>query len=200
MDLFGFECNKRNYFGELIVNTMNEQMQYHFNQRSFVWEMIEQEEEQVPVTKLHFYDNKIAVDHLMNNPKGLFHVIDDASRGDCSQDYITEAINTRRSPFVQRYSSYEFIVAHYTGRVTYDARDLVEKNRDFIPPEMLETMRTSSEHIVKLCFTNSLTKTGNLTMAMDSHQPEPNQNVRRGSKWGKALIKEKPKCRVRLRN
>lgn len=79
MDLFGFECNQRNYFDQLIVNSLNEQMQYHFNQRSFVWEMIEQEEEHVPVTKLHFYDNKIAVDHLMNNPKGLFHVIDDAS-------------------------------------------------------------------------------------------------------------------------
>lgn len=75
-DLFGFECNPRNYFEQLIANSLNEQMQYHFNQRCFVWEMIEQEEEQVPVTKLQFYDNKVAVDHLMNNPKGklIFNV------------------------------------------------------------------------------------------------------------------------------
>lgn len=70
MDLFGFECNQRNHFEELIVNSLNEQMQYHFNQRCFVWEMVEQEEEHVPVIKLQYYDNKIAVDHLMNNPKG----------------------------------------------------------------------------------------------------------------------------------
>lgn len=32
--------------------------------------MLEQEEEQVPVTRLNFYDNKIAVDQLMSNEKG----------------------------------------------------------------------------------------------------------------------------------
>lgn len=197
MDLFGFECNQRNYFDQLVVNCLNEQMQYHFNQRSFVWEMLEQEEEHVPVTKLQFYDNKIAVDHLMNSPKGLFHVIDDACRGDYAHDYITDSISNRKSPYVQRFSAFEFTIAHYTGKVNYDARDLIEKNRDFIPPEMLETLRGSNEYLVKLCFTNSLSKTGNLTMALDSEQPEPNASGRRGSKWGKALIGEKTKCRVR---
>lgn len=124
MDLFGFECNQRNYFDQLIINSLNEQMQYHFNQRSFVWEMIEQEEEQVPVTRLQFYDNKIAVDHLMNNPKGLFHVIDDASRGDYSYEYITEAINNRKTPYIRRHSSYEFTIAHYTGKVRSPSRPL----------------------------------------------------------------------------
>jgi myosin III len=70
MDLFGFECHKRNNIDQIFVNSLNEQMQYHFNQRCFVWEMIEQEEEHVPVTKLNFYDNKIAVDHLMSTQKG----------------------------------------------------------------------------------------------------------------------------------
>lgn len=91
---------------------------------------------------------------------------------------------------------------HFTisRKVNYDARDLIEKNRDMIPSEMLETLRSSNEHIVKLCFTNPLSKTGNLTMAMDSHQPQPNPNGRNGSKWGKALITETTKCRVRLCN
>lgn len=69
--MFGFECYKRNNIDQIFVNSLNEQMQYHFNQRCFMWEMIEQEEEQVPVTKLNFYDNKIAVDHLMSSQKGL---------------------------------------------------------------------------------------------------------------------------------
>lgn len=196
MDLFGFECQARNGFEQLITNSLNEQMQYHFNQRSFVWEMIEQEEEHVPVTKLHFYDNKIAVDHLMNNPKGLFHVIDDASRGQDSYECITDTLNNRKSPYVQRFSAYEFTVAHYTGKVTYDARSLIEKNRDFLPPEMMETMRSSSEFIVKTSFTNPLTKTGNLTMAMNVDQSEPTAVGRRRSKWGAALISEKSKAKV----
>lgn len=198
MDLFGFECQQRNQFEQLVINSLNEQMQYHFNQRFFVWEMIEQEEEQVPVNKLHFYDNKVAVDHLMNNPKGLFHVIDDASRGQYCYEYITESINNRKSPFVNRFSSFEFTVAHYTGKVNYDARDLIEKNRDFVPPEMMETMRASKEHIIKLCFTNPLSKSGNLTMAMSTEHTEEPSKIRKNSKWGAALINEKTKNKVKL--
>lgn len=158
--------------------------------------MIEQEEEQIPVTKLHYYDNKIAVDHLMNNPKGLFHVVDDASRGQYSYDYIIESINNRKSPFVHRFSSHEFTVAHYTGKVNYDARDLIEKNRDFVPPEMMETLRASKEHIMKICFTNPLSKSGNLTMALNTDQTTEPSKVKKTSKWGAALINEKTKNKV----
>lgn len=70
IDMFGFECYQRNKIDQVFVNSLNEQMQYHFNQRCFVWEMLEQVEEQVPVTRLNFYDNKTAVDHLMSNEKG----------------------------------------------------------------------------------------------------------------------------------
>lgn len=81
IDLFGFECFVRNHIDQLLVNSVNEQMQYHYNQRMFAWEMLEQEEEQVPVISLHFYDNKMCVDHMMNKPKGMFEMFDDASRG-----------------------------------------------------------------------------------------------------------------------
>lgn len=51
--------------------------------------LIFKEEEEVPVTSLHYYDNKLAVDHLMSKPHGLFYLIDDATRGRQSQEYIT---------------------------------------------------------------------------------------------------------------
>lgn len=195
MDLFGFECHERNKFEQLMVNSLNEQMQFHFNQRFFVWEMIEQEEEHVPVTKLKYYDNNLAIDHLMNNPKGLFHIIDDATRGQYNYEYITESVNNRKSPYVQRFSTNEFSIAHYTGKLNYDARDLIEKNRDFLPPEMMETLRSSKEYIVKICFTNALTKSGNLTMALMPDASE-GDTVRRRSAWGAALLSEKPKAKV----
>lgn len=43
----------------------------------------------MPVTSLHFYDNKLAVDHLMSKPHGLFYLIDDATRGRHAQEFIT---------------------------------------------------------------------------------------------------------------
>lgn len=39
-----------------------------------------------------------------------------------------------------RVSGHEFSVAHYTGKITYDARELSDKNRDFVPPEMVSAI------------------------------------------------------------
>lgn len=39
-DLFGFECHQKNTLETLFVNTLNEQMTYHYGQRSFQWEMV----------------------------------------------------------------------------------------------------------------------------------------------------------------
>ena len=40
MDLFGFECFKKNGLEQLFINTLNEQLQCHYNQHIFVWEMV----------------------------------------------------------------------------------------------------------------------------------------------------------------
>ena len=36
---------------------------------------------------------------------------------------------------------------HYAGRVTYDAASLLEKNRNFFPPEVIQLLRTSTDPI-----------------------------------------------------
>lgn len=48
-----------------------------------------QEEEQIPVTVFHYYDNKSTVDFLLLKPEGLFCVVDDASKGRHPVEYIT---------------------------------------------------------------------------------------------------------------
>lgn len=178
---------------QLFVNCLNEQMQYHFNQRMFVWEMIEQEEEQIPVINFRFYDNKLAVDHVMGKPRGLMSLLDDASRSRQTHDFITSSINSRGSQFIKRVTPHEFTVAHYTGRVTYDARDFPAKNRDFLPPEVVDTLRSSVDMVVKTLFTNSLTKSGNLTMAFDESELGNLGGLRQSkrSKWGAALVNER---------
>lgn len=92
---------------------------------------------------------------------------------------------------MQRVSKHEFSVAHYTGKVTYHARNMVDKNRDFVPPEMLETLRSSNNTVVKLFFTNQLTKTGNLTVAFEQKLTSKTR-----AKWGQALVAEKQKAKV----
>ncbi|XP_076669129.1 STKc_myosinIII_N_like and MYSc_Myo21 domain-containing protein ninaC isoform X3 [Andrena cerasifolii] len=193
MDLYGFECFAVNRLEQLIVNTMNEQMQCYYNQRIFAWEMQEQEEEEVPMQRLHFYDNKDAIDQLMNKDKGLFSIIDDATKNSLDYQYILTKIQQRSdNVYVKPVSSHEFTVAHYTGKLVYDSSEIAEKNRDFVPPEMIETLRQSGLDTVKQMFTNKLTKSGNLTMVVE-HPKVAEKKTSKG-KWG-ALMQETSKPR-----
>ena len=64
-------------------------------------------------------------------------MLSDCYNKHCSSKLFPDSINTKKSAYIQRVSGHEFSVAHYTGKLTYDARDLADKNRDFIPPEMV---------------------------------------------------------------
>ncbi|XP_054006011.1 neither inactivation nor afterpotential protein C isoform X2 [Hylaeus anthracinus] len=192
MDLFGFECFAVNRLEQLIVNTMNEQMQCYYNQRIFAWEMQEQEEEDIPVQRLHFYDNKDAIDQLLSKDRGLFSIIDDASKHQMDYQYILTKIGQSNNLYVKAASSHEFTVAHYTGKLIYDSSEIAEKNRDFVPPEMVETFRLSGLLTVKEMFTNKLTKSGNLTIVVE-HTKVAEKKTSKG-KWG-ALMQETNKPR-----
>ncbi|XP_078049671.1 STKc_myosinIII_N_like and MYSc_Myo21 domain-containing protein ninaC isoform X2 [Augochlora pura] len=193
IDLFGFECVAVNRLEQLIVNTMNEQMQCYYNQRVFAWEMQELDEENIPGQRLHFYDNKDAIDQLMSKDRGLFSIIDEASKNMLDYQYILTKIQQQSNNlFVKPVSTHEFTVAHYTGKVMYDASEIAEKNRDFVPPEMIETFRQSSLVMIKEMFTNKLTKSGNLTVIVE-HPKVAEKKTSKG-KWG-ALMQETSKPR-----
>ncbi|XP_055376536.1 neither inactivation nor afterpotential protein C [Condylostylus longicornis] len=171
-DMFGFECFHRNDLQQLIVNTMNEQMQYHYNQKTFALEMFEQEADEVPPVQLNYHDNKDTLDRLLTKPEGLFYKFDDATKDNLSYESIADAVIEKRSAYIKMQSNNEIAVAHYTGKVVYDLRVIPDQNRDFVPPEMIESLRTSLDETIKLLFTNQLTKTGNLTMDFETEQKQ----------------------------
>lgn len=59
----------------------------------------------------------------------------------------------------------EFSVAHYTGTVWYNAKEMPNKNRDFLPPEIVQVLRESRNPIVKSLFKGKLDRLGNLIVA-----------------------------------
>jgi len=89
--------------------------------------------------------------------------------------------------------SSDFAIAHYTGRVSYDASDFPEKNRDFLPPEMIETLRRSENNVISTLFTGLFSKSGNLTVAAD-----PDMMKKGKARWGAALNAEQEKSRARV--
>ncbi|XP_037816478.1 neither inactivation nor afterpotential protein C [Lucilia sericata] len=175
-DMYGFECFNRNGLEQLMINTLNEQLQYHYNQRIFVNEMLEMEADDIPTINLNFYDNKVALDNLLTKPDGLFYIIDDASRISQDQDLIMDRVVEKHSQFIKKHTATEVSVAHYTGRIIYDTRAFTDINRDFVPPEMIEAFRSSCDENIMIMFTNQLTKAGNLTMNFEvQHKADDNK-------------------------
>lgn len=90
--------------------------------------------------------------------------------------YILDNLNSKTSSNLEVLNKHEFSIAHYTGRVVYDTKEMPQRNRDFLPPEIIEVMRNSQNAIVKTLFTSRLDKMGNLYVTFDE---KPTINKRR---------------------
>nr|CAH7760761.1 unnamed protein product [Callosobruchus chinensis] len=167
LDYFGFECFKENGISQLMVNSFNELLHYHFLQRIFAWEMADLKAEDIEFTPIKYYNNKSTLNELLEKPEGVLSIIDDASKKGLSSTYILENIYNQEKQKVSTYDASSFTVAHYTGKVTYNCSEMSSKNRDFLPPEIIETMRCSENPIVSMLFTNKLDKTGNLILSFE---------------------------------
>lgn len=134
----------------------------------------------------------------MSKDRGLFSIIDEASKNMLDYQYIMTKVQQRADNlYIKPVSSHEFTIAHYTGKLLYDASEIAEKNREFVPPEMIETFRQSTIETMKEMFTNKLTKSGNLTVVVE-HSKIAEKKTGKG-KWG-ALMQETSKPRVRSLN
>lgn len=110
--------------------------------------------------------------------------------------YFLDALaNCPRGTRIRKATSTNFTVAHYCKKVEYNAQGIPKKNHDFLPPEMIETLRLSGNFVVKQLFANQFTRSGNLTISTD-------QNLAifsgKRKKWGAALVSGDSKSRVNL--
>lgn len=60
-----------------------------------------------------------------------------------------------------------FAIHHFAGRVVYQADGFLEKNRNFLPPEVVQLMRQSQYDVIRFLFQCPITKTGNLFSAIN---------------------------------
>lgn len=172
-DLFGFECSKLNMLSELLVNSLNEQLHYFYLQKTFTWETLDLTDNEIEFTPFTFYDNKTTLERILKKPDDLVSLIDDASKNQQDGRYIIENLKSFEKSEIKAVSSVEFSITHYTGTVVYNATEIPDKNRDFLPPEIIEVLRSSENSPIKLMFTNKLNKMGNVTISFG------NENIRR---------------------
>ncbi|KAL3282151.1 hypothetical protein HHI36_005346 [Cryptolaemus montrouzieri] len=166
-DYFGFECFKSNELWQLFVNIFNEQMQHYYIQKIFKWEMTDLNEDKIEYEPISYYNNQKLLDTLLGKSDGILNIIGQASKLEYNGKYITEYISNMDTGHISSSNHMEFTVNHYTGKLTYNAKEMPDKNRDFLPPEIIETLRSSNNPLVKLLFTGKLSKTGNLIVEFE---------------------------------
>ncbi|CAF1653884.1 unnamed protein product [Rotaria magnacalcarata] len=194
LDIFGFENFSTNSFEQLCINIANEQIQYYFNQHVFACERQEYINENLAVLPLPpkmdftFYDNRPLLDMFLNKPVGILALIDEESRFPKATDYtLVDKLNANfsNSPlYIRSKSSFSsssissasssthqsipsFSITHFAGHVQYDARGFLEKNRDYLAPEIIQILRSSHVQLISTLFQSQLSKTGTLIENVD---------------------------------
>lgn len=150
LDIYGFEHFKRNSFEQFCINYANEKLQQEFNQHVFKLEQEEYQKEQINWQYIEFSDNRPCID-MIEGKLGILSLLDEESRLPAGSDesLITKlnqqfGAKGKNAPYqTPRFGRGAFTVCHYAVDVTYDSDGFVEKNRDTVPEEHLNLLRTS---------------------------------------------------------
>ncbi|KAG7174088.1 Myosin-IIIa-like [Homarus americanus] len=175
LDIFGFENFEMNSFEQLCINIANEQIQYFFNQHIFTWEQQEYMSEGIEVNIIEFSDNRPVLDMFLAKPMGLLALLDEESRFPkaTDQSLVEKFHDNIKSQYYMKPKAqgYDFTIRHFAGRVAYDTHRFLEKNKNFLPTEVIQLLRQSSHDIIRYLFQCPLTKTGNLYYATPKNSP-----------------------------
>ncbi|CAF2478206.1 unnamed protein product [Rotaria sp. Silwood2] len=131
-----------------------------------------------------FPNNRSILDMFLSKPIGLLALLDEESRFPQSTEFTLvnkwrENLNSsnfktntptsslsRKTMKQQKRMSLDlqplFTISHYAGNIQYTAKDFLEKNRDYVPMEIINLLLQSDDDLVNLLFRSRLRKTGSV--------------------------------------
>lgn len=164
LDIFGFECFKNNSFEQLCINYTNETLQQQFNQYIFKLEQQEYHLEQIEWSFIEFPDNKDCLELIEHKTTGILAMIDDECRlpmtsderlaGKLYKTYVGK--HSRFSVSSAQRVKFKFCINHYAGAVEYSTLTFVDKNKDELPKEATNLLRSSSVILLSSLFDSSI--------------------------------------------
>ena len=150
LDIYGFEHFAKNSFEQFCINYANEKLQQEFNQHVFKLEQEEYLKEEIDWTFIDFSDNQPCID-LIEAKMGVLSLLDEESRLPMGSDeqFVTKLhhnfANDKSKYYKKpRFGKSAFTVCHYAIDVTYESDGFIEKNRDTVPDEHMEVLRSTS--------------------------------------------------------
>ncbi|OWF47527.1 myosin-IIIa-like isoform X2 [Mizuhopecten yessoensis] len=191
LDIFGFEHFEKNSFEQACINLANEQLQFFFNQHVFKLEQDEYTKEGIDWTEIKFVDNQPLLNLFLNKPIGILSLLDEETNFPKGSDrsFVDKLdIHFHGNGYYtksQQSTSGKFTIHHYAGKVTYDSSSWLEKNRDTLPPGVMEMLQGSTDDLVKLMFRGQVTRTGSLALQCRKSTSRRTRRSKKPSMYGR---------------
>lgn len=172
LDIFGFENFQRNSFEQMCINLANEQLHQLFTKYIFKLEIQECLDEAINLNDddlISFQDNQIILDLFLEKRYSIFTALDEISKFPqaTDQSLATKLHQTLPNIYTDVYippknGGVTFQIVHYAGQVLYNMEGFLEKNRDFLPNNLIYTARGSNNPLIQELFQCKLTRQGTI--------------------------------------
>ncbi|KAM6986769.1 LOW QUALITY PROTEIN: unconventional myosin-X [Aplochiton taeniatus] len=177
LDIFGFENFEVNRFEQFNINYANEKLQEYFNKHIFSLEQLEYNREGIQWEAIDWMDNAECLD-LIEKKLGMLALINEESRFPKGTDYtLLEKLHSRHSTnqyYVKpRVTDHQFGIKHYAGEVQYDARGILQKNRDTFRDDILNLLKDSRLDFIYDLFERVGSRNGEETVKMGTARRKP---------------------------
>eukprot|EP00547_Thalassionema_nitzschioides_P000456 CAMPEP_0194204396 /NCGR_PEP_ID=MMETSP0156-20130528/3925_1 /TAXON_ID=33649 /ORGANISM="Thalassionema nitzschioides, Strain L26-B" /LENGTH=1546 /DNA_ID=CAMNT_0038930393 /DNA_START=214 /DNA_END=4855 /DNA_ORIENTATION=+ len=151
LDIFGFESFDVNSFEQLCINFCNEALQQQFNSFVFKEEQREYDQEGIEFSFIAFPDNQDVLDLIEKKHEGILSILNEQSfLQRCTHMSFASALyekcsnHSRFSANSSQRISGSFSIEHYAGLVEYNTATFLEKNKDELPKETAELLKSSN--------------------------------------------------------
>jgi myosin-5 len=150
LDIFGFESFEVNSFEQLCINYCNEALQQQFNRFVFKLEQHEYQKEGIEWSFISFPDNQDVLDLIEKKHDGILSILDEQCRlPRCTDATFARTVyekcqHPRLEATKAQQANSTFSIQHYAGLVEYDTANFLEKNKDELPKETTELLKSSS--------------------------------------------------------
>eukprot|EP00308_Calcidiscus_leptoporus_P024250 CAMPEP_0119366430 /NCGR_PEP_ID=MMETSP1334-20130426/13293_1 /TAXON_ID=127549 /ORGANISM="Calcidiscus leptoporus, Strain RCC1130" /LENGTH=1364 /DNA_ID=CAMNT_0007382635 /DNA_START=58 /DNA_END=4152 /DNA_ORIENTATION=+ len=157
VDIFGFECFPKNSLEQLCINFANEKLQRMFTEAVFESVLAEYRKEGIDVADMKYVDNAQVVDLIENKENGVLSLLSEECFFPNGSDssYITKLKQAHKKNdrfSEERMDPNLFTIDHYPGKVTYDSRGFLEKNKDPLSQDLTVLMQFSDDDFVASLF------------------------------------------------
>ncbi|XP_071673117.1 unconventional myosin-XIX isoform X3 [Patagioenas fasciata] len=159
LDVYGFEAFPENSLEQLCINYANEKLQQHFVAHYLKAQQEEYAAEGLQWSFINYQDNQNCLELIEANPLSIFSLLNEECRlnrpsnTDLFQTRIEKALSNNQCLSRNKFSKEpNFIISHYAGKVCYQLAAMVEKNKDPIPPELVNVLQNSKDPLLQKLF------------------------------------------------